>query len=168
MFFLLFISFVILQRLAELLIAKRNAKKMFSLGAVEFDETGYKVIVQMHVLFFLTMFTEYYYLGRGLNSYWLLLLALFILAQFLRYWSIISLGSSWNTRIIILEGSRLIKKGPYRFMSHPNYTAVVTEIAVIPLIFSCYITAIIFSFLNLLILRRRISIEETKLKELTI
>jgi methyltransferase len=166
-FFPLFILFVVFQRLAELVIAKKNGKRMLSRGAVEFDSGGYKFIVIMHTLFFLCIITEYYSLHRALNDYWLLFLSLFICAQLLRYWSIFSLGESWNTRIIILKGSNLIKTGPYRFIAHPNYTAVVTEIAVIPLIFSCYITAIIFSFLNLLIIRRRIKIEETNLKELT-
>lgn len=167
MFFWLFIAFVILQRLAELIIAKRNEKRMLAKGAVEFDRDGYKFIVLMHTLFFLSLLSEKIYFNRGLNAYWIILIILFFLAQLLRYWAIISLGEFWNTRIIVLKGKPLIKKGPYRFLSHPNYMAVITEIAVIPLIFSCYITAIVFSVLNLLAITRRIKIEDAALKTLT-
>ncbi len=167
MFFWLFIAFVILQRLAELIIAKRNEKRMLAKGAVEFDRDGYKFIVLMHTLFFLSLLSEKIYFNRGINDYWIILIILFFLAQALRYWAIISLGEFWNTRIIVLKGSELIKKGPYRFLSHPNYMAVITEIAVIPLIFSCYITAIVFSVLNLFAITRRIKIEDAALKKLT-
>ena len=167
MFFYIFISFIILQRLAELIIAGRNEKSMLAKGAVEFDKDGYKFIVLMHALFFVSLTSEKNFLNRGLNDYWIVLIILFALAQMLRYWSIISLGEFWNTRIIVLKGSKMIKKGPYKFLSHPNYTAVITEIAAIPLIFSCYITAIVFSLLNLFTVRRRIAIEEAALKTLT-
>ncbi|MCI0450469.1 MAG: hypothetical protein L0Y79_11935 [Chlorobi bacterium] len=167
MFFWLFIAFVILQRLAELIIAKRNEKRMLAKGAVEFDRDGYKFIVLMHTLFFLSLLSEKIYFNRGINDYWIILIILFFLAQALRYWAIISLGEFWNTRIIVLKGSELIKKGPYRFLSHPNYMAVITEIAFIPLIFSCYITAIVFSVLNLFAITRRIKIEDAALKKLT-
>jgi methyltransferase len=166
-FFWFFIGFILLQRLTELVLAKRNKKIMLAKGAVEFDKAGYRLIVLMHVLFFISLTAERNYLHRGLNDNWILLIALFALAQVLRYWAITTLGEFWNTKIIVLKGSEIIKKGPYKYLNHPNYTAVITEIAVIPLIFSCYITAIVFSVLNLIALRRRIKIEEAALKTLT-
>jgi methyltransferase len=166
-FFWFFIGFILLQRLTELVLAKRNKKIMLVKGAVEFDKAGYRLIVLMHVLFFISLTAEKNYLHRGLNDNWILLIALFALAQVLRYWAITTLGEFWNTKIIVLKGSEIIKKGPYKYLNHPNYTAVITEIAVIPLIFSCYITAIVFSVLNLIALRRRIKIEEAALKTLT-
>jgi methyltransferase len=167
-FFWVFISFVVLQRLAELFLAKRNEIKMLQKGAVEIDTAGYKYVVLMHSAFFVSLPLEKYIFDRQLNQYWMIFLTVFILAQLLRYWSIVSLGVFWNTRIIILKGSTRIKKGPYLFLNHPNYIAVITELAVISLLFSCYITAIIFTILNIFVIKRRIKIEEESLKALTI
>src|SRR5437868_15161822 len=158
-YFWLFLFFVIFQRLSELLIAKKNEKILKSKGAVEYDKSGYKYIVTMQVLFFISMAAEKIYFQRGLNQFSIYLGAIFLLAQILRYWAISSLRIFWNTRIIILQGAKLINRGPYRFLRHPNYIAVIIEIAVIPLIFSCYITAGIFSVLNLIVLFRRRAIE---------
>ncbi len=162
-FFLFFILFVILQRLSELLIAKKNKLLLFSNGAVEYDKGGYKFIVLMHVLFFISLVTEKIFLNRELNQLWVVFIIIFLAAQFLRYWAIISLGKYWNTRIIVLQGAKQIKSGPYRFLKHPNYLAVLTELAIIPLIFSCYFTSVIFTILNLIILSRRVKIEEKAL-----
>jgi methyltransferase len=168
MFFLIFIITVILQRLAELIIAKRNEKKLFSLGAIEYDSAGYKVIVAMHTMFFISLIAEYVFLrkGIGLSSFWIPLFILFLFTQFIRYWALASLGEFWNTRIIILAGSPRIRKGPYKFLDHPNYAAVIIELAVIPLMFDCYITAIVFTAANLLVLKRRIKIENQALAQL--
>ena len=160
-----FLGFVILQRLIELIIAKQNSKAAFAKGAVEIDSSGYRFIVLMHIFFFISLIFEKLISQSVLNPLWFLFLILFLLAQFLRYWSIVSLGRFWNTRILVIKGSGLIRKGPYKYFSHPNYIAVITEIAVIPLIFSCYITAVVFSIFNILILSRRIKIETGALKE---
>jgi methyltransferase len=138
------------------------------MGAIEYDRPAYKYIVIMHSFFILSLVSEYYFLHRVLNYYWPLFLGMFIAAQALRYWVISTLGVYWNTRIIILKGSKLIKKGPFMHFKHPNYAAVTTEIAVIPLMFSCFYTAIIYSIINIFVLKRRIAIEETKLAELTL
>ena len=164
--FLLFLTFVILQRLSELMLAKRNEKTVRNEGAVEYDAGGYRVIVIMHTAFLVSFVAEYVLLGRSLSPYWLPLVCVFVAAQLLRYWAIRSLGKFWNTRILIVPGERLVTKGPYKYLRHPNYVSVVIEIAVIPLIFSCYITAAVFTVLNLLVLRRRIGIEESALSSL--
>ena len=164
--FLLFLTFVILQRLSELMLAKRNEKTVRNEGAVEYDAGGYRVIVIMHTAFLVSFVAEYVLLGRSLSPYWLPLVCVFVAAQLLRYWAIRSLGKFWNTRILIVPGERLVTKGPYKYLRHPNYVSVVIEIAVIPLIFSCYITAVVFTVLNLLALRRRIRIEESALSSL--
>lgn len=163
-FFWGFLCFIILQRLAELIIARRNAKIIIAQGAIEIDRSGYKYVVFMHISFFLSLILEKEVFQPAVNKYLFPLIAVFLMAQALRYWSIVSLGIFWNTRILILKGGTLVKSGPYRFFSHPNYAAVVTEIAVIPLIFSCYITAVIFSILNIIVLARRLRIEITALK----
>lgn len=154
---------MIVQRLVELVIAKNHAKEMFKEGAVEIDKSGYKFIVFMHISFFIFLILEFILLNRSLNIYWYIFAVIFILAQVLRYWAIKSLGIFWNTKIIVLKGSEPVKKGPYRYIRHPNYTAVAAEILTLPLIFSCYFTAMIFTILNLFVLRRRIKIERAAL-----
>lgn len=167
MFFYIIVGLVIVQRLVELVIAKRNEKKSLAAGGIEYDKKGYSVIVIMHTMFFISFFAEYFYFEHTLNKFWIVFLLLFIAAQGLRYWAIISLGSLWNTRIIIVPGSKLVKSGPYKYFKHPNYMAVITELAVLPLMFSCFVTAIVISAVNLLLLKRRIAIEENALEKLT-
>ena len=166
--FSIFLLFVILQRLIELLIAKRNEKILKAQGAIEFDKNGYRVIAAMHVVFFISLICEKVFFQRTLNTYWIVFAVLFAGAQVLRYWAIKSLGVYWNTKILVLPNHKLVNTGPYKYLRHPNYIAVIVEIAVIPLIFSCYITAVIFSLINLILLRRRIKIEEDALKKASI
>ena len=158
--FWIFLFVLISQRLIELLIAKRNEKILKAQGAIEFDKNGYKAIAVMHVAFFISLISEKVFLQRALNTYWFVFAVLFVGAQFLRYWAIKSLGVYWNTKILVLPNHQLINGGPYKYLRHPNYIAVIVEIAVIPLLFSCYITAIVVSVINLLLLNRRVRIEE--------
>ncbi len=166
LFFYVILGFVILQRIAELIRAKRNENLAMTAGGVEFDRGGYKYIVLMHTCFFITLTAEYLYFSHGLNKYWFIYFVLFIAAQVLRYWTIFSLGTKWNTRIIVVPGSKLVTKGPFRIMKHPNYAAVITELLVLPMMFSCYITAGLFTVLNLFVLNRRIRIEEQALAKM--
>ncbi|MER3447274.1 MAG: hypothetical protein C4291_10715 [Candidatus Dadabacteria bacterium] len=162
--FLAFILFIITQRVSELMLARRNEKTLRSQGAIEFDKYGYRVIAAMHVAFLISLICEKIFLHKTLNTYWPLFATLFVGAQILRYWTIRSLGVYWNTKVLVIPGKRLITGGPYKYIRHPNYAAVITEIATIPLIFSCYITAAVFSLINLILLRKRIRIEESALK----
>ncbi|MGH7909472.1 MAG: isoprenylcysteine carboxyl methyltransferase family protein [Thermodesulfobacteriota bacterium] len=163
--FSIFILFVISQRLVELLIAKRNERILKAQGAIEFDKNGYRVIAAMHVAFFISLICEKFFFQRTLNTYWIFFVVLFAGAQVLRYWAIKTLGVYWNTKILVLPNHKLVNTGPYKYLRHPNYVAVIVEVAVIPLIFSCYITAVVFSLINLSLLRRRIKIEEDGLKK---
>ena len=162
-YFIIFISLLVIQRISELFLSKRNENYLRSNGALEYDKEGYKYIVIMHNLFFLSLITEYFLLQRELNDYWLILLLVFIITQLLRYWAIFSLGKRWNTKILVLPSSNLIQSGPYKYFRHPNYIAVIIELAVIPLLFSCYYTATIFSVMNLIVITRRIRLEEKAL-----
>lgn len=162
-YFAAFYIFLIVQRISELFLAKRNEAATRKLGAVEYDREGYKYIVLLHTGFIICLLAEKLLLDRQLNSFSLLLFIIFVLTQILRYWALSSLGIYWNTRILVVPNLNLVKKGPYKYIKHPNYLAVITEIAVIPLIFSCYLTAIVFTILNLVTLRRRIRIEEKAL-----
>ncbi len=160
---LIFLSFLLIQRFAELAVAKRHENILKKAGATEVDRKGYSFIVAMHAAFFVALPLETILMKRTPSSLWIVFLAAFAAAQFLRYWAISSLGVYWNTRIIVAPNHPTINKGPYRFLRHPNYVAVITELAVIPLIFSCYITAIVFTILNSILLRRRIRIERRAL-----
>ncbi len=164
--FWIIIAILGIQRLIELLIARRNERIVKSNGAREYDQKGYKLIVLMHIAFFISLISEYVSFGKTLNHYWIPLVILFLLAQALRYWAITSLGYYWNTKILVTPNTSPISRGPYKYIRHPNYLAVIVEIAVIPLIFSCYLTSIIFTILNLIVLRRRIQIEEQALSTL--
>lgn len=165
MFLLLFL-FLIIQRVTELFIAKRNETIMKGRGAYEVGSKHYKYIVSVHVFFFLSLFVEYHLGGKDISSFWPSLLPLFIGAQIIRVWALTSLGEYWNTKIIILPNAKIVSKGPYKYIKHPNYFIVGVEILTIPLLFQCYITAVLFTVLNIVVLSVRIPIEEKALMEL--
>jgi len=165
--FTIFISFIIFQRVVELLLAKSNEKWMLKQGAIEFGKRHYRMIVILHFMFMICFSMEKLLLNLGLSTLWPAIFGVFILAQVLRIWIIASLGRCWNTKIIVLPQFPVIRKGPYRFLRHPNYVVVSLEIIVIPLLFSAYFTAIMFTVLNSLVLMIRIPAEEKALKALT-
>ena len=167
MFFIIVITIVIIQRLAELMIARRNEHWMRSQGAFEAGARHYPLMVMMHATFFLSLFMEVSIVDRTLSPFWTVLLTVFLIAQVARVWCLVSLGKFWNTKIMILPGAEVVKKGPYRFLRHPNYVIVTTELLVLPLLFGAYFTAIIFSLLNLWMLSVRIPTEEKALMEAT-
>lgn len=162
MVFAVFIIFLILLRVGELLLARRNERWLLQHGAVEYGRKHYRYIVMLHVLFFVSLITEYVFTSTGYYSVPLLVLYFLLLA--FKAWAIFSLGKFWNTKIFRISGYPLVKKGPYRFMKHPNYVIVVAEIALIPLIFHLYITAVVFSVLNGLMLYVRIREEDKALR----
>lgn len=162
MVFAVFVGFLILLRLGELLLARKNERWLLQHGAVEYGKKHYRYIVMLHVLFFISLITEYIFTSTGYYSITLLLLY-FLLLGF-KAWVIFSLGKYWNTKIFRISSYPLVKKGPYKFMKHPNYVIVVAEVALIPLIFHLYITAIVFSILNAGMLYVRIREENKALK----
>ena len=167
MFFTLVIAVVIMQRFVELFVAKRNEKWMLRQGAFEVGARHYPLMVMMHAAFFLSLLLEVSIVDPGLSPFWTVLLALFLIAQIARVWCLTSLGKFWNTKILILPGANVVQKGPYKFMRHPNYVIVTTELLVLPLLFSAYFTAIVFSLLNVWMLSVRIPTEEKALKKAT-
>lgn len=165
--FLILGGFISLQRIVELRIAKSNEKWMKQRGAIEFGEKHYRYMVTMHLLFFILLSCEKFFLNRGLSTLWSILLIVFLVAQLFRIWAITSLGRFWNTKIIVLRNATVIRKGPYRFIKHPNYFVVAIELAVVPLLFNAYFTAVLFTFLNIIMLMIRIPEEEKALRDLT-
>jgi len=157
MYFIIFILFVIVQRLSELYIAKGNEKWLRSQGAVEYGKEHYPFIVALHTLFIIAMIVEY--MLRGNRPIDFVLLILFILLLLFKFWALSSLGKYWNTKIFRVPGVGPVKKGPYKLFKHPNYFIVVCEIAIIPMVFHLYYTAIIFTVLNAIMLTVRIKVE---------
>jgi methyltransferase len=149
------------ERVFHLAIAARNARRAFAMGAVERGRSHYPAMAAFHALFLISAAAEAIVLKRPFPGTlgWMTLGGT-LGAQALRYWSIASLGSRWNTRIIVFPGMPPISGGPYRFMRHPNYLAVIIEIACVPLIHGCWLTAVVFSIGNAALLRVRIRAEE--------
>lgn len=162
MAFLLFISFVILLRIGELFLAHSNEKWLLQHGAVQYGQKHYPFMVALHSLFFVSLIIEYSLVGTGYYNVFLLIL-FFILIAF-KAWVILSLGKFWNTKIYRAPNFPLIKKGPYKYLKHPNYIVVIVEIVIIPLIFHLYFTAIVFTLLNAVMLYFRIKEENNALK----
>lgn len=166
MIFYFILVLVIIQRLVELLIAKRNEKLLLAKGAYEVGAAHYPFIVMLHVCFFISFLIEVVFFKSIFTPYYALLIV-FLCLQLFRVWCLVSLGSFWNTKIIILRGANVVAKGPYSYIRHPNYLVVCLEIVVLPLMFQAYVTAVCFTILNFIILSIRIPMEEKALKEAT-
>lgn len=163
MAFVFFISFVIFQRLLELVVARSNEKWARQQGAVEYGKRHYPFIVALHTLFLVSMIAEYYLLPVT-NLISLHYLTAFMVLISLKIWVIASLGKYWNTKILRIPNAQLVSRGPYKYVKHPNYIIVIAEIAVIPLVFHLYYTAMVFSLLNVAMLFVRIRVENRALK----
>ncbi|MCG7342542.1 isoprenylcysteine carboxyl methyltransferase [Sporosarcina sp. ACRSL] len=161
------LTIVILQRIIELFIAKRNEKWMKSQGAFEAGSSHYPFMVAMHIFFFITLIAEVLFFHRQLSTIWQILLGIFLAAQIARVWCLASLGKFWNTKIIVLPHAKVVKRGPYKWVRHPNYIIVATELLVLPLLFNAFFTAVLFSLLNIWMMTIRIPAEERALKEAT-
>lgn len=148
----LLLAVVIVQRLTELRLAKRNEAWAREQGAIEHGARHYPLFFVLHTGWLLAWPIEAWLGGPRLASLWWLWLAAFVGAEALRYWAIGSLGQRWNTRILVLPGKPLIAAGPYRFVPHPNYIAVIVELAALPLLFDAWWTAAIVGALNLVVL----------------
>jgi methyltransferase len=150
------LGLVALQRLVELVHAWNNSARLRRLGAVEADAGGYPLYVLLHAGWLMSIAV---FVPATTPPYWPLI-CVFALLQLGRIWVIASLGRYWTTRIITLPDAPLVRTGPFRYLRHPNYLLVVAEIAVLPLAFGAVAIAVIFSTLNLLLIARRIRIEE--------
>ena len=155
------LAFVTLQRLAELWLANRNSRKLLAAGAREFGAGHYPLIVAVHAAWLAALW--WWAPGRPINMVTLLT---FALLQLGRIWVIASLGRRWTTRIIVTPGLPLVRRGPYRWMDHPNYLIVVLEIICLPMAFGLWPIALVFSALNAAVLAIRIKAEDEALASL--
>lgn len=153
------LSLVTAQRIGELILAQKNTRRLLARGAVETGAGHYPFIVALHAAWLIGLWLLAW--DRPLNLW---LLAVFIGLQAARLWVIATLGGRWTTRIITLPGEPLIRRGPYRFVSHPNYLVVAAEILVLPLAFGLVWFALIFSLLNAAMMAVRISSEARALE----
>ena len=152
-------AFVTLQRLAELVIARRNTARLLARGAVEHGAGHYPAMIALHASWLAALWLTVG--GRPAN---LVLLALFCVLQLLRVWVLSVLGPRWTTRIIVLPGAPLVARGPFRWISHPNYSVVIAEIAVLPLAFGLVWIALVWTLLNAAMLYVRVGAEARALK----
>lgn len=157
------LAFVVLERMFELVLSAKNARRLKARGGVESGAGHFPLLVLVHTLFPLSLLGEVIWLGARPGPGWPLWLGLWLLAQGLRYWAIAALGEAWNVRIWVVPGAPLVHRGPYRILKHPNYLAVVIELVAAPMTFGAWRTAILVSVLNLVALRVRIRAEERAL-----
>jgi methyltransferase len=161
------VALVAVQRLFELVLARRNERRARARGAVERGRDHYPFIVALHALWLVSTLVEGLLRGPVLPAFWPIPLALFLLVQPLRYWALFSLGERWNTKILIVPGAKPVRRGPYRYLSHPNYVVVVVEILAFPLIFGAWVTALVFTLLNAVVLSVRIREENRAIAKLS-
>ena len=155
----LLILLVAAQRLGELLYARRNDRRLLAAGGVEYGASHYPLLVGLHTAWlaalFLSVSAETPILWGPLAGY--------LLLQGLRVWTLVSLGGFWTTRVIVVPGAELVRRGPYRVVRHPNYLIVALEIPVLPLVFGAWPLAVGFGLANLAVLAWRLRVEERAL-----
>ncbi|MBN9553860.1 MAG: hypothetical protein J0H61_04160 [Alphaproteobacteria bacterium] len=155
----LIIALVVLQRAGELVLANRNTQKLKARGGIEAGEGHYRFMVLLHMAWLMAVL---WLIPAPVVIHWGWL-ALYLVLQALRVWVIASLGPYWTTRIITVPGEALVRRGPYRFVRHPNYMIVAGEILVLPLVFGEILVAVVFSIANAAMLVWRIRAEEAAL-----
>lgn len=156
---LVILALVTLQRLSELWLSNRNTRRLVLEGAYEVAPGHYPLIVAVHALWLAAL----WWLAppQPIDGFWL---GMFVLIELARIWVLASLGKRWTTRIIVLPEAPLVRRGPYRWVNHPNYLVVIAEIAVLPLVFGLWQLALIFSALNAAVLTVRIREENRALR----
>ncbi|MFL6732274.1 MAG: isoprenylcysteine carboxyl methyltransferase family protein [Sphingomicrobium sp.] len=155
---ILILAVVTLQRAGELWLSNRNTAKLLARGATEHAPSHYPLIVALHTGWLAALWL--FALSRPIDAFWL---GVFALIELARIWVLASLGPRWTTRIIVLPKAPLVRRGPYRWVNHPNYLVVIAEIAALPLVFGLWAVALIFSALNAAMLTVRIREENRAL-----
>lgn len=160
----LFLLLIAVERLIELVVARRNAAWSFDRGGREFGRGHYPFIVALHTLLLVSCAVEVWTAHRPFIP-WLgwTMVAVVVASTVVRWWCVSLLGHHWNPRLIVIPDAPLVTRGPYRWVHHPNYTAVVAEVAALPLVHSAWVTAIVFSIANALVLTVRIRAENAAL-----
>jgi methyltransferase len=156
-----------LERLAELVVSKRHAAWAFSHGGIERGQSHYPVMVVLHTGLLVGAVAEVWVADRPfVPALGWVMLAFVVASQALRWWCITTLGNQWNTRVIVVPGLPLVRRGPYGVIPHPNYVAVVVEGFALPLVHSAWVTALVFTVANAALLTVRIRCENAALREI--
>jgi methyltransferase len=159
------VAAVAAERIAELVVSKRHADWAFARGGVEYGRSHYPVMAVVHAALLVSCVVEVAVADRPFVP-WLgwPMVALVLATQALRWWCVATLGLQWNTRVIVVPNLPLVTDGPYRWLRHPNYLAVTVEVAALPLVHTAWVTAVVFSIANaILLLGWRIPVEERAL-----
>jgi methyltransferase len=163
--FLLLVLLLGVQRLMELRLSARHERRIVEQGGYEYALGQFRVMRFLHIAWFVAMLAEVFGLQRPFDPLLALIASvLFVAGQMLRYAAIHTLGERWTVRVMILPGAQPVSSGIYRFIRHPNYLGVILEIFAVPLLHSAYLTAIVFSIANALLLTWRIRTEEAALR----
>jgi methyltransferase len=164
LFFTVVVLLVGLERLAELVVSRRNAAWSLRNGGYETGREHYPVMVLLHTGLLVGMLVEAWVRRPDVPlSLAASMFALVLASQALRWWCIATLGRRWNTRVIVVPGLPLVRSGPYRFLQHPNYVAVVVEGVALPLVHAAWITAAVFTVANAALLTVRLRVENAAL-----
>jgi methyltransferase len=164
MYYDVFIALITAERLVELVVSRRNASWSFARGGREFGEGHYPVMVGMHAALLLSCLAEVAFAHRPfIPALGWPMVAVVAASTAVRWWCVSALGRHWNPRLIIVPGAALVRRGPYRWVHHPNYLAVAAEVVALPLVHSAWVTAIVFTIANALVLRVRIRAENVAL-----
>jgi methyltransferase len=165
--YVVLVAAVALERVAELVVSRRNTAWSLQRGGVEYGARHYPVMVVLHTALLAGCLLEVLVAGRPFVPAlgWPMLVVV-VASQALRWWCITTLGHQWSTRVIVVPGLRLVARGPYRWLRHPNYVAVVAEGIALPLVHSAWVTAACFTAVNAVLLRIRISTENAALDSL--
>ena len=165
--FTVLIVIIAIQRVWELGVSSRHLRALKARGGIEVGTGHYPWMVALHTAFLVSCVAEVWLLDRPWRPV-LAGLAVLILgaALALRWWTLATLGERWTTRVLVVPGEELVTSGPYRWLRHPNYLVVVMEIAAIPMVHCAWLTALVFTFANLVLLRERIRVEEGALSRL--
>ena len=159
-FTIVVLALVTLQRLGELVLARRNTARLLAQGGIEKSPAHYPLIMGLHALWLVGLWYFTLSLGLAPSLGWL---AVFVILQAVRVWVIMTLGPRWTTRIIVVPGETLVHRGPYWLIAHPNYAVVVCEIFVLPMVFDLVWFGVVFSVLNAILLWVRIRAEDAAL-----
>lgn len=163
--YVVLVAAVAAERVAELVVSKRHADWAFARGGVEYGRSHYPVMAILHAALLASCVVEVAVADRPFVP-WLgwPMVAIVLATQALRWWCVAALGAQWNTRVIVVPGYPLVTEGPYRWLRHPNYLAVTVEVAALPLVHTAWVTAVVFSIANaVLLLGFRIPVEERAL-----
>lgn len=151
---------VALQRIAEMMQADRNTKRLLARGAIEVAPYQHPFFVLFHAGWLVAMLV---FIAPWTPPNWWLIAA-YALVECARVWTILSLGRYWTTRLITVPNEPLVRRGPYRLIRHPNYAIVMAEIAILPLAFGAWSIALIATIVNAVLLLWRIGAENEALK----